>query len=81
LMTEPAASVKKVPRKAIIKIKNEWCKSCGICVELCPKGVLEMQDGYPVAVRPEDCTLCLDCEIRCPDFAITVEQESDEKGS
>ena len=79
-MKEPAASSREPQRKAEIRIKVEWCKGCGICVELCPKGVLEFRGSHPVAVRPQDCILCLDCENHCPDFAITVEEKSDEEG-
>ena len=25
-------------------INRDWCKGCGICVELCPKKVLELDD-------------------------------------
>jgi len=76
-MAEVAEAPTKTKKKAVIKIKKEWCKSCDICVELCPKKVLEFRGRYPEAVRPEDCNLCLECELHCPDFAITVE-ESDE---
>ena len=62
-------------KKSHIEVKKAWCKSCGICVEFCPKGVLAMKGGYPVVVDPEACTQCLLCELRCPDFAIEVIQE------
>jgi len=57
-------------------ISREWCKGCGICVELCPKKVLEIDDKDKViAARPEDCVACKLCEIRCPDLAIEIETE------
>ena len=56
----------------VIEIKLSWCKGCGICVEFCPKQVLAMQDGYPVVVDREACNRCQLCDLRCPDFAITV---------
>jgi 2-oxoglutarate ferredoxin oxidoreductase subunit delta len=57
------------PEIEIIKL---WCKSCSICVELCPKDVLAMEDGYPVVIDREACNRCQLCDMRCPDFAITV---------
>jgi 2-oxoglutarate ferredoxin oxidoreductase subunit delta len=60
-------------KPAIIKVKLEWCKGCEICVAFCPKNVLEMQGGKAKVARPEDCITCMLCELRCPDFAITVE--------
>jgi 2-oxoglutarate ferredoxin oxidoreductase subunit delta len=57
-------------------INRDWCKGCGICVELCPKKVLELDDTDKVAVvRPQDCICCRMCELRCPDFAIEVETQ------
>ena len=59
-------------------INREWCKGCGICVQLCPKNVLELdQEEKAVAVRPEDCICCKLCELRCPDIAIEVLTEKD----
>jgi 2-oxoglutarate ferredoxin oxidoreductase subunit delta len=38
------------------------------------------KDGLPYLAHPEKCTLCKLCELRCPDFAITVrEREKKEK--
>ena len=57
-------------------INRDWCKGCGICVELCPKKVLELDDkDKVVAARPQDCICCKLCELRCPDFAIEVETQ------
>jgi len=55
-----------------IEVVRSWCKSCGICVEFCPKDVLAMEDGYPVVVDRDACNRCQLCDVRCPDFAIYV---------
>ncbi len=57
----------------VIRVNIEWCKGCGICVAFCPRDVLELEDGKVKVARPEDCIDCKLCELRCPDFAITVE--------
>lgn len=61
-----------------IEINKKWCKGCEICVELCPTKTLEMVD-FKVAVRDLDsCTACMQCELRCPDFAIVVYKKEKE---
>jgi 2-oxoglutarate ferredoxin oxidoreductase subunit delta len=65
------APVKEV-RLAQILIHQAWCKGCAICAELCPKHVFIMRDNLPVIVDLQACNRCMLCEMRCPDFAITV---------
>ncbi len=75
-----------MPRRRIrIEVKNEWCKGCYICVDMCPRKVLEIDEStfvkgfHPVVpARPEDCTACRLCELWCPDLAIAVHVESPE---
>lgn len=58
--------------KPQIEIIEKLCKACNICVEFCPKDVLEIK-GLTVVVKNLDaCTKCMQCELRCPDFAIKV---------
>ncbi|MBD3179879.1 MAG: 4Fe-4S dicluster domain-containing protein [Candidatus Latescibacteria bacterium] len=62
-------------KPAVIRVNGSWCKRCGICVAFCPKDVLEINEGNLEVARPDDCIACMLCELRCPDFAITVEKE------
>jgi len=68
-----------------ISVNNGWCKACGICIEFCPKHVLEESEifnakGYhpPEVAYPDNCVGCRLCELICPEFAIyvTVEDET-----
>ena len=62
-----------------IVINPNYCKGCSICIDFCPKKVLQSSKeinakGYtlPEVVNIEACTQCQLCEIICPDFAIAV---------
>jgi 2-oxoglutarate ferredoxin oxidoreductase subunit delta len=55
-----------------IEINTKWCKGCEICVELCPTNALEMVDFKAAVKDINKCTVCMQCELRCPDFAIEV---------
>jgi 2-oxoglutarate ferredoxin oxidoreductase subunit delta len=68
-------------------IDKDRCKGCGLCVDVCPKHVLEISDkintkGYFPAyqARSEDCIFCAICCTMCPDVAITI-SEIEEKAA
>lgn len=63
------------PRRFVVDINRKWCKDCGICVAFCPAHVFETGGrGEPVIARPDDCTGCQLCVLRCPDLAVDVEE-------
>jgi len=59
-----------------IDIFKAWCKACGICAAFCPTGTLARDEaGRPYVKDISKCINCGWCEIRCPDFAITVSKK------
>jgi 2-oxoglutarate ferredoxin oxidoreductase subunit delta len=69
----------KVAQQALVIIRTDRCKSCGWCVEHCPKGNLRLgvdtnAKGYHPSelIDPDDCTGCGQCALVCPDVCIEV---------
>ena len=67
---------------AKLTFKTELCKGCGLCVEVCPKKILQIskdkinKKGHsPVEIiDQEQCIGCAFCATMCPDCIITVER-------
>ena len=67
------------PHQIRLEIIPEWCKSCDICVKMCPERCLRLDDDRIVELsEPEKCTGCRLCEWLCPDFAIRVHLDAPE---
>lgn len=61
-------------------VKPKLCKGCGICVHFCPKSVLDLDDMGKIYVKELDqCIVCGQCELRCPDYAVKVTKEEKAK--
>lgn len=63
----------------MIKVDQNRCKGCKLCVVSCPRKILEMSkdlnangDNYCVQVDAERCVGCAFCAMICPDAAIEV---------
>jgi NAD-dependent dihydropyrimidine dehydrogenase PreA subunit len=61
-----------MPRPVI----NSDCSACGICVDECPNGVLEIVGDAAEPVHDENCDGCESCMEVCPMGAI-IEIEED----
>ncbi|HHW27850.1 MAG TPA: 4Fe-4S dicluster domain-containing protein [Firmicutes bacterium] len=64
-----------------VVFREEHCKSCELCVSVCPKNIIGFRDslnrqGYrPAFVRDEDQEKCISCALcarMCPDAVIEV---------
>ncbi len=67
--------------KSTLEIEEAWCKSCDICVKMCPERCLRLNSNQIVELSDADaCTGCRLCEWLCPDYAITVHNETVEPG-
>ena len=69
----------KIVHRKIIKIDEDLCTGCELCLEVCIYGGMEVIDGVAVIDREgEDrCRGCGRCERVCPTGAISITIEED----
>lgn len=60
--------------RKIIKINREKCNGCGLCVNACHEGAIELVDGKACLARENYCDGLGDCLPACPTGAITFEE-------
>ena len=69
--------------KGTIKINEDRCKGCELCISVCPVNVLALHEseinskGYRAVCVTDDskCIACANCAVMCPDGVISVYKE------
>lgn len=64
--------------REIIKIDEEKCTGCGLCVPGCPEGALQIIDGKARLISDLFCDGLGACIGECPEGAITIEKRKAE---
>lgn len=59
--------------RQVIKIDEEKCNGCTLCVSACHEGAIGMKDGKAILLRDDYCDGLGDCLPACPTNAITFE--------
>lgn len=59
--------------RQIIKVDEELCIGCGLCVNACQEGALELVDGKAKLTRDDYCDGLGNCLPACPTGAISFE--------
>ncbi|MGI6153165.1 MAG: 4Fe-4S dicluster domain-containing protein [Christensenellaceae bacterium] len=67
---------------AKVIIYEDTCKGCSLCINACPKKILDLKKdrlnakGYnPVGIeKMDECIACAACARMCPDMAIEIEK-------
>jgi len=67
----------KVSRK-IVRIDEEKCNGCGVCVPACAEGALQIIDGKAKLISEVYCDGLGACLGECPQGAITIEERASE---
>lgn len=65
-------------KRKIISINEEKCNGCGLCVDACHEGALQMVNGKAKLVSESYCDGLGDCLPECPTGAITIEEREAE---
>lgn len=65
-------------KRKIIKIDEEKCNGCGLCIPNCPEGALQVIDGKVRLVSDLYCDGLGACIGYCPQGAIIIEQREAE---
>ena len=60
-------------RKAVAVVDSEKCTGCGICVDVCPLGAIEV--NQQAVINTDICSGCGVCVSQCPNEAIIIVQK------
>ncbi|MDH5418803.1 MAG: 4Fe-4S binding protein [Candidatus Bathyarchaeota archaeon] len=65
--------------RSIVKIDEEKCTGCGLCIPACAEGALKIVDGKAKLVSDKYCDGLAACLGECPQGAITIEKREAEE--
>lgn len=65
-------------KRNIIKINDDTCTGCGLCIPNCPEGAIQLIDGKARLISDLFCDGLGACLGHCPEGAITIEEREAE---
>ncbi|MEQ8173981.1 MAG: 4Fe-4S binding protein [Syntrophomonadaceae bacterium] len=63
-----------MPKRNIIKIDEDLCNGCGLCIGPCSEGALVLENGKVKVVKEELCDGAGLCIGECPVGALEIEE-------
>ena len=55
-----------------LQLEGKLCTGCRSCLNVCPRGVFEVEGKRAVVVDRDACIECGACALNCPDGALAV---------
>jgi NAD-dependent dihydropyrimidine dehydrogenase PreA subunit/flavodoxin len=55
-----------------VTFNHNLCNGCGKCAEICPMGIIQLENSKAASAHELDCTLCRLCVMNCRQRAITL---------
>ena len=59
---------------SLLHIDRDLCVKCGLCAEVCPRGIIHLHSEWPEAREPALCIGCGHCVAICPAAALDNEK-------
>ncbi len=83
-MPKPVAKIiRKINIPKQRKTNHFWvqdrCNGCGLCRQICPMNIIQIEEGKPVWTN-DNCACCLGCIHRCPEQAIQYGKKTEKTG-
>jgi MinD superfamily P-loop ATPase len=60
--------------RQIVRIDEDLCNGCGLCVSPCAEGAIQIVDGKAKVIKEELCDGAGFCLGVCPEGALTIEE-------
>ncbi|MFP4474117.1 MAG: mercury methylation ferredoxin HgcB [Desulfatibacillaceae bacterium] len=65
-------NMRYLPDVTTLRVRAGNCSGCGSCAEVCPHGVLEVENRRVYVVDRDGCMECGACATNCPTGAIEI---------